>query len=93
MIYCNAESFSITFFFWAFLSSANFTANCSSERARICTANSARDKNRAQQRQSVVGLDDEGSISSDMPGPERLAVSSELSEQLNYAMALNLISR
>jgi RNA polymerase sigma-70 factor (ECF subfamily) len=53
----------------------------------ICIANRARDKNRATQRQRTVGMDNTGPISSDISGPARLAERSELSEQLNLAMA------
>jgi RNA polymerase sigma-70 factor (ECF subfamily) len=53
----------------------------------ICTANRARDKNLAMQRQRTIGLHDSGQIRSDLSGPAHLAVSNELSEQLSHAMA------
>ncbi len=53
----------------------------------ICVANLARDRNRATQRQSAVGLDDAGPISSDTAGPELLAIGREMSQQLDQAMA------
>ena len=53
----------------------------------ICTANRARDKNRAMQRQHTIGLNNAGRIRSDISGPARLAERSELAEQLDHAMA------
>ena len=53
----------------------------------ICIANQARDRNRAMQRRSVVHLDDAGPISSNMADAEHSAISDEVSQQLNHAMA------
>jgi len=53
----------------------------------ICIANLARDKNRGTQRQRTVGLNNAGPIRSGITGPEHSAMRSELSQQLDYAMA------
>jgi len=53
----------------------------------ICIANRARDRNRAMQRQRTIGLDNAGAIRSGTTGPDHSALRSELSQQLDYAMA------
>jgi RNA polymerase sigma-70 factor (ECF subfamily) len=53
----------------------------------ICIANRARDRNRATQRQSAIGLDSARLNRSEISGPEQFAIRSELFQQLDYAMA------
>jgi len=53
----------------------------------ICIANRARDRNRATRRQNAIGLDSARLNRSEISGPVQSAISSELFQQLNYAMA------
>jgi len=53
----------------------------------ICTANRARDKNRAMRRAPAVGLDEAEPVRTNKLRPDQSAVRDELSAQLAHAMA------
>lgn len=52
----------------------------------ICTANRARDKNRAMRRSPAVGLDQAQCVSVNKPRPDQSAARDELAGQLAHAM-------